>query len=281
MKIAYLICAHKNPDQLKRLIGALQSANVLFFVHIDAKSDETIFREALKNTTAIFSKKRARVNWGGFSQVDAWMTLLEEAQAHHPDYFINLSGQDYPLQSPEKIAHFFATAKDKNFIEYFSLPHASWAGGGMQRLNGYYYQDVESTLLRRIFARLGDFRAQRFFPKNFAPVAGGAWFALTAKTVSDLFTQRASWQVVETHLRRSLGPDEIFFQTVLSAYVAPQDLISDHLRAIRWQESAANPDIYTEKDFEQLCVSGKLFARKFDVAIDANILDRIDRELLL
>ncbi|MGL4596141.1 MAG: beta-1,6-N-acetylglucosaminyltransferase, partial [Bacteroidia bacterium] len=88
MKIAYLICAHKNPNQLKRLLGALQQENVLFFVHIDAKSDESIFRDALKHTAAIFSKKRIRVNWGGFSQVEAWLTLLEEASAHKPDYYI-------------------------------------------------------------------------------------------------------------------------------------------------------------------------------------------------
>jgi len=38
MKIAYIILAHKNPDQIKRLVLRLNTEGTSFFIHIDKKA---------------------------------------------------------------------------------------------------------------------------------------------------------------------------------------------------------------------------------------------------
>ena len=54
---------------------------------------------------------------------------------------------------------------------------------------------------------------------------------------------------------------------------------NETLHYIEWP-GGSHPRTFTTADFDRIAASGKLFARKFDVARDAEILDRIDRELL-
>ena len=79
MKFAYLIQAHKNPSQLCDLINVLQDEDNYFFVHIDEKSELSLFlRENYKMPERIFFlERRISVNWAGFSQVKATMCLKQ------------------------------------------------------------------------------------------------------------------------------------------------------------------------------------------------------------
>lgn len=56
--------------------------------------------------------------------------------------------------------------------------------------------------------------------------------------------------------------------------------MNDDLRFINWKDvDAGSPAVLVKNDFESLASSSKLFARKFDMNIDAEILDMIDREV--
>lgn len=70
MKIAYLIAAHTDTVQLYNMVSALQIKNVTtFFIHIDKKVDINPFKDKLsKCENVIFTKKRVKTYWGGFSQ---------------------------------------------------------------------------------------------------------------------------------------------------------------------------------------------------------------------
>ncbi|MGF1986665.1 MAG: hypothetical protein RMY62_002115 [Nostoc sp. ZfuVER08] len=60
MKIAYIILAHKYPEQLKRLIHRLNTENVSFFIHIDKKVEAKIYHQVvtlLKDFTNVFFSK--------------------------------------------------------------------------------------------------------------------------------------------------------------------------------------------------------------------------------
>jgi hypothetical protein len=81
-----------------------------------------------------------------------------------------------------------------------------------------------------------------------------------------------------TFFRRVRVPDEIFFQTLVMN--SPfRDRITDPLRYIAWDGDSDNPRILTMADLDALMASSSLFARKFDPAVDAEVLDRIDRVL--
>ena len=56
MKIAFIILAYKYPDQLGRLIRKLISKNSFFYLHIDKRSNLSIFKSEiakLNNLTKI------------------------------------------------------------------------------------------------------------------------------------------------------------------------------------------------------------------------------------
>src|SRR5437868_6775920 len=96
MRIAYLIMAHDNYIHLQRLINALDGDHCRFYIHIDKKSK----MPALKGQNIIFTKERVRVYWSSFSEVTATLNLLRMAiKDRDNDYFVLLSGVDYPVKS--------------------------------------------------------------------------------------------------------------------------------------------------------------------------------------
>ena len=79
--IAYLISAHNDPEQLKRLVEALGD-NAWCFIHIDKKSDIRPFIESLKSIEGDrihFIRERTDIRWGTFLQVEYQMALLNAA----------------------------------------------------------------------------------------------------------------------------------------------------------------------------------------------------------
>jgi hypothetical protein len=72
-------------------------------------------------------------------------------------------------------------------------------------------------------------------------------------------------------------PDEIFFQTILMNSSLAVNLVNDDLRYMEWPvPDSGSPSILRVEAFERFIRSPKLFARKFDASIDAQVLDRID-----
>ena len=108
MKIAYLIFAYKNPKLMARIIESLSCEDASFFIHIDRKSDFKQF-SSIKGPNVFFTQKRLPVYWGEFSGNEAILILIREALAHPKihDYFVLLSGSEYPLQTKEYIHQFF------------------------------------------------------------------------------------------------------------------------------------------------------------------------------
>jgi hypothetical protein len=105
MKLAHLILAHSQPQQLNRLINALQHPDAAFYIHLDRKTDSRPFLELIQGKNIFFVRKRENVRWGAYSMVQATLNGFEEILAAGVAYrYVNLlSGQDYPLQSSEKI----------------------------------------------------------------------------------------------------------------------------------------------------------------------------------
>ena len=68
IRIAYLISAHTDPKQLRRLINALSFGVedfVEFFVHVDAKVDEIPFKKECNLPNVHFCPNRYWIQWGG------------------------------------------------------------------------------------------------------------------------------------------------------------------------------------------------------------------------
>ncbi|NJO94264.1 MAG: beta-1,6-N-acetylglucosaminyltransferase [Hydrococcus sp. RM1_1_31] len=126
MNFAYLILAHKNPDQLIRLIRRLQDRDSSFFIHLDRKSGEKSYSqlvEGLKDVPNLYFVKRYRCYWGAFNIVKATIALIDRLieSGVNFDYAFLLSGQDYLIKKNAEIKKYIARNNGKEFIESFSL----------------------------------------------------------------------------------------------------------------------------------------------------------------
>ena len=67
-KIAYMLSAYTLPDSLINLVNALNSYDVDFYIHIDKKVDDCVFKKSLENYPNVYfivNELRVRVSWGG------------------------------------------------------------------------------------------------------------------------------------------------------------------------------------------------------------------------
>src|SRR3954469_24684618 len=116
MMIAYLILAHENPRLLERMIRGLSCAWCGFFLHIDGKSHLADFR-LIDGETVHFSDERIEVSWAEYSMDEAILLLLEQALECRTryDYFVLLSGSDYPIKPNEYIRRYITTRAGTQF----------------------------------------------------------------------------------------------------------------------------------------------------------------------
>lgn len=300
LKIAYIILAHKSPEQLARLIHQLNTKDVSFFIHIDKKVDGKIYHQIvtkLKNFPNVSLIKRFNSGWGSFDAVRATLEGIKSIvkTGIDFDYAIHLSGQDYPIKSNAQIKRFLEQNQGKEFLEYFPLPCSKWKGGGLRRLEYWHirwknddicipekreFKYAINTLLYSCLTLL--LPKKRKFPEGFALYGGSAWWCLTGECVryiDDFVKQNPKFI---NRFNYTLMADEFFYQILVLNSPFKDKIINDHLRYLDWANiNSIHPRILETKDFEKIRESEKLFARKFDLTIDQVILDMIDEMVKL
>jgi len=298
MNIAYIILAHKNPSQIKRLIEKLTYSNDWFFVHIDAKKEMTSFENALsseKNVT--FIKERINGQWGAFGIVEATINALKAISKSSENFerIVLLSGQDYPIKSTELIHSFFEGNKNKNFIEFDAFPVKKLTYGGLHRIHHYSYSLLNKRLtylpkhctenlnfkgkfVNAILKKMHTFSKKRELPYFLKAYYGSQWWSMTEKTSLSVLSYLNSHPKYVQYHKRSLSPDEMFFQTLLLNMNSSDVNENDNKRLILWEKGSSHPVNIDDRHFAILKESDCLFARKFEK--DSNILDRIDKEIL-
>ena len=106
MRFAYLISAYTDAPQVARLIRAL-GPGCSCFVHVDARVDIAPFVKACEKLAHVhFLMERHAVIWGDITQVYYQRDLLRACveSGLYFDRIFMLSGQDYPVSSPEELA---------------------------------------------------------------------------------------------------------------------------------------------------------------------------------
>jgi len=279
--------AHKNPQLLKRAIRTLSSEDSSFFIHIDRKSNIEQF-SGIGGENVLFSEKRIPVYWGEFSQVEAIILLLRQAM-ERPDgynYFVLLSGSDYPLRSGQYIHAFLEESRGLDFIDLVKMPAP---GKPISRINTLRFQShmpIRRFAVRAL-AKAG--MAQRDYRKylgSLEPYSGGTWWCLTrdaCQYILDFIEQNPH---VTTFFQDTFAPDEALFHTILgnSPFASR---IRRGLFYTDWSANGAHPAMINDQQvafFEaqqkihlrDIYGSGEvLFARKFsDDSLD--LLQRID-----
>lgn len=277
MRLAYIISAYKQPELLLRLVRQLDDEGATFMIHVDRRAEPGAFERVLDGCAGmpnVYFLARHRCRWGDFGHVRATLKgiagLLERDVSF--DHAILLTGQDYPIKSNERIRGFLARYRGRSFMAHFPLPTTEWTNGGLARIERWHVRlrgrHLALPIPRRVPGRLRVF-------------GGSSYWCLTREAVEYVHGFTTSNARSVDFFKHVDVPDELFFQTILMNSPLAATVVDDDLRYIDWKDpDAGSPSVLGVDDFPELAASSKLFARKFDLEIDAEVLDRIDRELL-
>ena len=279
-KLAHLILAHDNPDQLVRLVGKLSHESADIYIHLDAKADIFLFKEAEKVPGVRFVQNRTNVVWCEYSTIAATLIAMEEILAGGVPYsHINLlSGRDYPLQTPAKIFSFFQANQGKSFL-WFERIFNEWQDG-QSRIKYYYFGDYGFPGRYQLSDLAMKLMPARKLPGGLIAYGRSQWLTLTTESVRYVLDYVKLNPSISRFFRMTWAVDEVFFQTILCNSPLKDTLVNNNLRHIVLNKGF-RPITFTMANANELQSCGKLYARKFDSSVDSSILDYIDTQLLV
>ncbi|MCZ2817350.1 beta-1,6-N-acetylglucosaminyltransferase [Modestobacter sp. VKM Ac-2984] len=290
MSVAFVVLAHRGPQQVARLAGRLTETGDTVVVHVDRRQDHEPFRQAVQQLRRADQvhlmphRESVPCKWGDYSLVDATLRCVRTALQAAPaaSHVVLLSGQDYPLRSTAEIDEFFSTAAGRSYLFY-----ATERGpDGMDRTgNAQWYWNGKLERLARFHIRVGDrFLAlpnkfvpwwpMRRMPSGLRPCQGSQWFALHRDAAQYVLDYLDSHPRAVRFFRHVQIPDENAVHMVIDGSPHRSTVVQDDLHWIAWERE--HPRVLRADDLSAMLATGKLFARKFDDGRAPEALDRLD-----
>lgn len=278
-KHAYLIIAHSQFDFLKLLLKNLDYELHDIYLMIDkkVKIDKSIFKNLNKKSN-LYIVPSVSINWGGYSQIYAELTLLKHAVKRGYSYYHLISGTDFPLKRNEEIYKFFEDSNKKEFIEVCRPINKKIIN---ERYSKYYFlQDYNNKMLSRInkFMVFIQKKLHLNRNKNENFFKGANWFSIT----DDFARYVLSHEKKINHLfKYTFCCDEVFMQTLLMNSSFKKNLVNQETdfpnkRYTVWDQThVSSPKILVLNDFKNIITSNCLFARKFDEIMSKELVDII------
>lgn len=99
---------------------------------------------------------------------------------------------------------------------------------------------------------------------------GVQWFSITDNLARYVLSQEI---FIQKNFKYSLCADELFLQTIVMKSSYKNNIINCSLRHIDWERG--EPYTFRAEDYEELMNTEDLFARKFDMQVDAKIINMI------
>lgn len=291
MKHAFLILAHKNPEQLGRLVTYLVDKDCHVLIHIDQKSISEFndFREKFVSDDRIRIYSEYKVYWGSFNQIRASHLLLEESLKHFKfDYVHLISGQDLLIKKMDQLNDFLVQGNGQDFVHVFNSENSnSWSGdGGTERMRLFWITDYSDSF-KFFFSKLNVLihffqRTFKFYRKISFKMNGGTnWYSLSRTTSEGVVSYVKKNPEFLGRFKNTRCADEIFLASILMNAGLEKKVNSNYLRYIDWQTGPEYPRTFRKEDFERLkSVQNVFFARKFDEKTDNFIIDKVYKELL-
>lgn len=276
MRIAILMTAHENEGQTRRLIQHL-ARDFAVYVHIDKRSAIT-----LEQAERVFVYKKYNCYWGSFHQIQSTLLLLREAYKNKYDRYLLISGQDLPVKSNKAIQRFF----ENNHCEYIVSAKLSgntapdrriydrvtkfWPNRKITDRSGGVLRCV--SRIESLFFRVLSKIKQR--PIDYAFCKGTNWVNLTHDCVHKILAYLEQDARYLKRYRWTRCADELFYHTIINMLDGIA-ITTDNLRYVDWSTGSEHPKILREADYGNIITSEKLFARKFDAAVDGAIIEKI------
>ena len=279
MRQGILITAYRDIPMLEKLVTYFDE-DFEMFIHIDKRCRENL--AALESNEHLHLFRTYAVEWGDYKHLLAIVMLMKEAYRHTDlEYFHLITGSDYPVMPLAQFKTFCEEHRNDNYLEHFPLPHADWGKeGGLNRID-YYWLSPNSTrskgalLTRKLVnlqRRLGIKRGFKYFGGNL--YGGGTYWSVSREAIGVAHGYLDNHPDYLQRFRMTSIAEEICLPTLWCNSGIP--LINDYKRYIDWGGDGANPQVLTEKDYDQIVVSGALFARKMASGISDRLIEKLD-----
>lgn len=269
MKHAYLIIAHNNPEILYAQIAVLQQPGTDFFYHLDEgmRFDQQKLKNYAQQSKVTFIESQ-KVRWGGYSQINCELRLLEAAIQGKYDYYHLLSGVDMPIKTKEEINDFFEKHKGKEFVHFDELNVSETI---TERISLYHLFPGRTQFRKKLNGVFVKFqkrlKVNRIEKLGWSVQKGANWFSITNDLAQYIVQNK---RLIKKVFSYSFCGDEVFLQTMIYNSRFANKLFdttySDDyhacMRYIDWQRG--NPYVFQKEDLEELRNSDFLFARKFN-----------------
>lgn len=301
MKHAYLIIAHSNWKQLILLLQLLDDDLNDIYIHIDKKvknfPEEEVISAVKKSKIRIFQEYK--VYWGSFELVQTELLLFKEAHKFKYDYYHLLSGADLPIKSQKYIHDFFEKNAGCEFVHFDTDKRLENDNEIKRRTKLYHFfqnyrrrfkfKIVNSvfTLLERVllvFQILLNIDRNKKHP-NLIIKYGSQWVSITDDLVSYILDNES---LIYDVFHCTNCSDELFIQTLVYNSNFKNNLynknfdnsVISNMRLIDWNRgNNGNPYIWKSTDLNEIIESPCLFARKFNLNVDNNIINVIKKNI--
>lgn len=293
-KHAYLIVANSNLNVLEYCLKMIDDIRNDVFILFDAKSHISENQKELLKNCVNFSRiqfeKEVKVNWAGYSQIQAVLNLLKAATSCDDYEYIHfMQGSDLPIKSQNEIHKYFSENVGYQFIQVEKdrtkmAEHKAWYRHYFCH-NRYFRKNKFMKILN-----FGFVYAQRFLgiKKNtdIDLYQGSALFSITSDCARFILSQEAQ---IRKRFRFSLAADEVFLHTILMNSDFKNKIkniskeVSSNARLIdRTRPDGKNsPHVWRKEELEYILNQSEefCFARKFDEKIDFEIVKSLYHEI--
>ena len=300
--VAYFLQTHREPEQIYRLLATLRRGSPgapLLVGH--CPSAEPLDRARLDRVGALCFRPARQARRGDWSLLEPYFTAVETFDRNGVayDWLVYLSGQDYPVQPLARTEARLTGGPWDGYLTWRSADVPSADGRRHQAQRRYLYRYRDLPRARPLLAalrplngaqpwwhvhltyapRLG-VRARRTpFGPQLRLYWGSQWTMLRRSCAERVAEAGRSASALADHFARTVCPDEAFAQTVLvndgRFRLCDANLRYADLAGTR----DGRPRVLRLADGPALVAGGHCFARKFDLAADAAILDWLDERI--
>jgi hypothetical protein len=265
MRLAFYIGVHHKPAQFDWLYSAIQNDADHFCLHIDRKAPAGV-AEAVRRRVGtrhnVDVLPRRWVNWAGWSQVAVELDAIRHLlQRDGWRYYINVSGQDYPIQPLDAVRRTLENAWPQNFIEILPLA----------RVTDPCDPHLHRRLCLEVGPRLVSTRLPVAFPSSIDTNFKGSSWHMLSRDFCEWMVNSALLARIAARASLTKFADELFFQAMVMNGPFRDLPRRGYAREIIWP----GPKVLRMADYERLTTSAALFARKFDESQDVEILARL------
>jgi O-antigen/teichoic acid export membrane protein len=317
VRVCYYLQTHSRPAQVTRLVRVIKegSPDSVVLISHDAAAPPLDSRAlgALPGVHVLTEPG----GYGDFSHLDRYLAAVDwlDAQGVAYDWLENITGQDYPLRPIAAIEHDLARSDVDGYLLYAPVfPAEAPPGADQGAAPGFRLcAPFDATMRYRYrhwrigrptpakqrwlrpamalnlvqpwirvslgFSSVGVRRRTPVFTSDF--VCYGGWFFCTLSAACARYARDFAREHpgLVRHLRTVLAPEEVFLQSVLvnsgrfrfepdaKRYIDLRGSRNNHSRTLGMA------------DLEAMLASGANWARKFDAAHDAQVLDALDQRI--